>query len=181
MRRRVRGDIEGGVKLMADTNPARALDQVKRIVELCDFIEHPATREAIEQKIVPAPMPRVRNAVVDMSVWVGLGIVGLWAALDAFAERAELNGSFREWFRGQANEGQSLMELEDIRHLHAHNYAGEADEEYFNSKYRRHVLKSGKVTQLTCGAQFNGHRLSLDLQDLRYYACTVRRVLERFS
>jgi hypothetical protein len=166
---------------MADTNPARALDQVKRIVELCDFIEHPAIQEAIEQKIVPVTMPRVPNAVVDMSVWVGLGIVGLWAALDAFADRAELKGSFPKQFRCQGDEGQSLMELEDIRHLYAHNYAGEADDEYFGAKYKRHVLRRGGApTLLTCGAQFDGHRLSLELTHLRYYANTAQSVLGRF-
>ena len=117
---------------------------------------------------------------VKISVWVGLGIVGLWAALDAFAKRAELEGSFPKQFRCQANEEQTLMEVQDIRKLYAHNYAGEADGKYFNNpKHKRHVLKSGKVMQLTCGAQFNGHRLSLDLRDLRYYARTVRSVLER--
>jgi hypothetical protein len=56
---------------MADRSPARALAVVKRIVEMCDFIEHPAIREAIEQKMVPVTMPRVVNAVVDISVWSG--------------------------------------------------------------------------------------------------------------
>ena len=74
---------------MIDTNPARALNVVKRVVEMCDFIEHPAIKETIEQKMVPRPLPPAVNAVVDISVWVGLGTVGLWAALDAFAERAD--------------------------------------------------------------------------------------------
>jgi hypothetical protein len=72
---------------MADTNPARALNVVKRAVEMCDFIEHPAIRQAVEQEMVPVTMPRTVEALVDISVWVGLGTVGLWAALDAFAER----------------------------------------------------------------------------------------------
>jgi len=78
----------------------------------------------------------------------------------------------------QGNGGQTLEELEDFRHLNAHNYAGEADDEYFGR--RRHVLKSGVPMQLTCGAQFDGRRLQLDLPHLRMYSCTVQNVLQRF-
>jgi hypothetical protein len=164
---------------MADTNVARALDVVKRVVEMCDFIENPAIQEAVKTKMVPVSMPADVNSVLKISVWVGLGTVGLWGALDAFAERASLKEPFPTRFRCQGNEEQSLKELEDIRHLYAHNYAGEADDEYFSRG--RHVLRSGKVTRLTCGAQFDGHRLSLDLRHLRWYTNTVQTVLERFS
>jgi len=75
---------------MADTNPARALDVVKRIVEMCNFIEDPAIQEAVKTKMVPVSMPSDVNSVLKISVWVGLGTVGLWAALDAFAERRGL-------------------------------------------------------------------------------------------
>jgi hypothetical protein len=34
---------------MADTNPARALIVVKRVVMMCDFIEHPAITKAVEK------------------------------------------------------------------------------------------------------------------------------------
>jgi hypothetical protein len=178
---------------VADTNPARALNVVKRVVEMCEFIEHPAIQEAIEQKIVPRPLPPAPNAVVDISVWVGLGAVGLWAALDAFAERAGLKPSkshcpkckkkscisalFAGYMKG--NENQILQELEDFRHLYAHNDAGEADTEYFRYG-KRHVLAAGTTTQLSCGAQFYGHSLSLDLQHLRYYATTAQSLLGRF-
>jgi phosphate/sulfate permease len=37
----------------------------------------------------------------------------------------------------------SLGELEDLRQLYAHNYAGEADDVYFER--RRHVLASRKT------------------------------------
>jgi hypothetical protein len=86
-------------------------------------------------------------------------------------------------FCPQGNEEQSLKELDDIRHLYAHNYAGEADDEYFNfsKQRRRRVLKPDTPTRLTCDAQFDGHSLSLDLRHLRYYAETVQTVLERFS
>ena len=165
---------------MADTNPARALVVVQRVVEMCNFIEHPAIQEAVKTKMVPVSMPSDVNSVLKISVWVGLGTVGLWAALDAFAERASLKGPFPTRFRCQGNEEQSLKELDDIRHLYAHNYAGEADDQYFNFTTRR-VLRRGTPTRLTCGAQFDGHRLSLDLGHLRWYAHTVQTVLERFS
>ena len=54
-----------------------------------------------------------------------------------------------------------MGELEDFRHLYAHNDAGETDAE--------------------CGAQLRSHRLSLDLGDLRYYASTAQSVLGYFS
>jgi hypothetical protein len=60
---------------------------VKRVVEMCNFIEHPAIQEAVKTKMVPVSMPSDVNSVLKISVWVGLGTVGLWAALDAFAER----------------------------------------------------------------------------------------------
>ncbi len=76
--------------VMADTNPARALDVVKRVEEMCDFIEHSAIQNAVKTKMVPVSMPSDINSVLKISVWVGLGKVGLWAALDAFAERRGL-------------------------------------------------------------------------------------------
>jgi len=175
---------------MADTNPARAISVVKRVEMMCDFIEHPAIKNAVEQA-VPVSMPRLPGALgFDIALWVGLGTVGLWAALDAFAERAGLAHpqcptckrrgciSLRFARYTQGNEGQSLKELEDLRHLYAHNYAGEADAEYFARK--RHVLVRHVTTQLTCGAQFDGGRLSLNLLNLRKYASTAQSVLERF-
>jgi hypothetical protein len=77
----------------------------------------------------------------------------------------------------QGNEGQSLNEFEDLRHLYAHNYAGEADAKYF--KHKRHVFVSYVTTPLTCGAEFDGRRLSPDLLHLRKYASTAQSVLER--
>lgn len=175
---------------MADENPTRALDVVRRVEMMCDFIENPAIKTAVEQ-VVPVSMPRAPGALgFDIPLWVGLGIVGLWAALDGFSERAALHRCKCATCRRkcvparfarhtQGNEDQSLKELEDLRHLYAHNYAGEADAEYFGKK--RHVLASGVVAQLTCGAQFGGHRLQLDLPHLRKYSRTVQSVLQRFS
>ena len=173
---------------MADTNPARAINVVKRIAMMCDFIENSAIKAAVEQA-VPVTMPSASGALgFDIPLWVGLGMVGLWAALDGFTERAALHGHkcktcrkrcmptrFAPYIRG--NEGLSLEELEDIRHLYAHNYAGEADDEYFARK--RHVLARDTAVLLTCGAQFDGRRAQLDLSHLRMYSHTVQNLLER--
>jgi hypothetical protein len=176
---------------MADTNPARALDVVKRIVEMCNFIEDPAIQEAVKTKMVPVSMPSDVNSVLKISVWVGLGTVGLWAALDAFAERRGLKNKkcpickrkLCIWARYTHNLNigpisKGIEELEDLRHLYAHNYAGEADDVYF--KFCRHVLRRGVPRSLSCGAQFDGRQLALNLHDLRWYVQTVESVLKRF-
>jgi hypothetical protein len=76
---------------MADLNPARAIQLVARIEQLCSFVAHPAIEAAVQQG-VPFPMPKAVGAFgFDVPLWVGLGTVGLWAALDAFAERADLS------------------------------------------------------------------------------------------
>ena len=109
---------------------------------------------------VPVSMPRLPGASgFDITLWVG------WersAALDAFTVRAGLTqsqcSSYKRWDcisrrfarNTQGNEGQSLNEFEDLRHLYAHNYAGEADAKYF--KHKRHVFVSYVTTPLTCGA-----------------------------
>ena len=177
---------------MADTSPARALQVVKQLVEMCDCLEHPEFVVVTEQKIVPVSMPRT-VAAYNLPVWVGLGTVGLWAALDAFAERADLkkprcptcNRRSCIWTRfanhTRGAEGQSLKELEDLRHLYAHNYAGDADAQYFDPRHPRHVLKSGVPIRLSCGAEFDGRQPWLDLTHLRGYARTVQSVLEGFS
>jgi hypothetical protein len=175
---------------MTDTNPARAIGVVKRVEMMCDFMENPIVTEAIENG-VPVTMPRLPGALgFDVPLWVGLGIVGLWAALDAFSERAALDrrkcttckricilGRYEPYIKG--NEGPAFAELDDFRHLYAHNFAGEVSAEYFKKK--RHVLAAGTVVQLTCGAQFNGQRLQLDLPHLRFYSRTIQNVLKQFS
>ena len=157
---------------------------------------------------MPVSMPAEAGSLgLDITLWVGLGMVGLWAALDAFAKRAGLKtkcstcgrqcivSAYTAKFSDAGH--QTFAELEDLRHLYAHNYAGEVDEEYFNRS--RHVLKRGDPVQLSCGALFDGGRLcrnediarvdqarrispqyALSLDDLRKYSRTVQSVLERF-
>jgi hypothetical protein len=177
---------------MADRNPERALGVVRHVETMCDFFDNAAIRTAIEQA-VPVTMPRAPGALVNVPLWVGLGMVGLWAALDAFFERAALPESqcatcgrrclpIRFGPHTQGTETLVLAELEDLRHLFAHNYGGEADDEYFGTSAprRRHVLVRGTKAQLTCGAWFDGRWVYLDLPHLRAYVQTVRSVLQRF-
>jgi hypothetical protein len=68
---------------------ARAIEISQRIAMIHSFIET-IKPDAINNH-VPVCMPAdVGSLGFDTHIWVGLGIVGLWAALDAFAERAEL-------------------------------------------------------------------------------------------
>jgi hypothetical protein len=178
---------------MTDRNPARAIDVVRRVAMMRDFFENQEIKNAVE-RAVPVCMPRLPGALgFDMSLWVGLATVGLWAALDGFAERAALprpkckictRCCVPARFAGhvQGDERRSIEELEDLRNLYAHNYAGETDDEYFNfGRKRRHVLIRNTLVKLTCGAQFNGQRVHLDLPHLQMYSRTVQSLLERFQ
>src|SRR5216684_578140 len=137
------------IETAIEKNPARAIEVCHRISMIHDFIDT-IKKDAVE-KYVPVSMPAsVGSLGFDAPLWVGLGIVGLWAALDGFAERANLKklvcatcgrkncipSRFAHYT--QDTEGQSLQELEDLRHLYAHNYAGDADEQYFKIR-TRHV------------------------------------------
>jgi hypothetical protein len=176
---------------IGDTSPAQALDAVEYVLEMCDVFRDPVLQVVTrEGSWVPVPTAHPEIHLSGIPVWVGFGTVALWAALDAFAERAELAKSkcpicdrYCIWrrFSGHArdSEGQSLKELEDLRHLYAHNYAGDADAQYFRRP--RHILQSSVPKQLSCGAQFDGQRAWIDLMHLRWYACMVQRVLARFS
>jgi hypothetical protein len=175
---------------MADKSPAKALSVVARIEMICDFIENSAIQNAVKLA-VPVTMPREVGALgFDIPLWVGLGTVGLWAALDGFAERAGLSKRKcpicghhcmpQQFAAAGAPDNDGLKELDDIRHLYAHNYAGEADTEYFSHR-PRHVLKPDGPAQLTCGGTFDGNRLNLNLSHLRNYSRMVKSVLEHFS
>ena len=142
---------------------------------------------------VPVSMPHdVGSLGFDTSLWVGLGIVGLWSALDAFAERAGipttkcpacggpncLSSRLTSTSKLNAADGRALNELEDVRHLFAHNYAGRADAVYFGAK-KRHILSSGVSVSLSSGAIFDGAHISLNATHLRYYAAQSREIIER--
>src|SRR5260221_14646318 len=115
---------------MADENPAQALGMVRRVEQMGDFIEHPAIKAAVE-RAVPVTMPPAPGALgFDIPLWVGLGAVSLWAALDAFSERAGFGGGTCNTCKSrncivarfpcvQGDDRLSLGELEDLRHLYA--------------------------------------------------------------
>ena len=171
---------------MAGENPQQALIMITRVEQMCGFIEDPDIVKAAVDK-TPFPMPHhVGSLNYDIPFWVGFGTVALWAALDAFSEREDLCRPRCDICRQKClvprfprvvgNDHTGLGELEDIRHLYAHNYAGEADNVYF-TKRQRHVLDpSGGIT-LTCGAPFDGRRAQLNLSHLRHYCGVARRVL----
>jgi hypothetical protein len=169
---------------MADKG--RALTMITRVEQMCDFIEHPDIQK-VALGLIPVTMPHDIRSHVDISFWVGLGTVGLWAALDAFSERAGLRAKcgtckgpsciVPRFPRVQGTDRTSLEELEDLRHLYAHNYAGEADDVYFGPNHTRHVLARAGIT-LTCGTAFDGQRAQLTLSHLRHYCGVARRVLE---
>ena len=63
--------------------------------------------------------------------------------------------------------------------MYAHNYAGEADDVYFTRP--RHLLTRNAVADLTCGAQFDGRRVQLELSHLQFYSSTVKVCSSAFS
>ncbi len=180
------------------SNVSLGLSQVSRIAQLCDFLAHPGMQAALGS--VPVSMPHdVGSLGFDTPLWVGLGIVGLWSALDAFAERAGIPAakcpacdrsncfSSRLTSTGKldAADERALKELEDVRHLFAHNYAGRADAMYFTRKdgkeWKRHALDSGVSVSLSSGAIFDGANISLAAAHLRYYADQSRKTIEKLS
>lgn len=175
-------------------NVSLGLSQVDCIAQLCDFLAHPGMRSALDAS-VPVSMPHdVGSLGFDAPLWVGLGMVGLWSALDAFAERAGiarvkclvcdskncLSSRLTNTSKLNVVDERALKEMEDVRHLFAHNYAGRADAEYFNKK-KRHVLKSGVSVSLSSGAKFDGGSISLTVAHLRYYADQSREIIGKLS
>jgi hypothetical protein len=164
-----------------------ARNQIRLIEQACDFLEHSRIQEMAD-KHVPVTMPRdIGSLGFDIPLWMGLGVVGLWAALDAYAERSGYKGScpicrrnclhsrFVSTGRLVGKFGQIVAELEDLRHVFAHNFAGVADALYFSK--RRHVLHARKPITLLSGAPFNGEHVCLDVKHLRYYAKQARHLL----
>jgi hypothetical protein len=166
---------------------SQALNQVHTIENLCNFLEHPAVLDLIKQIPVTMP-PEIAAFGFDTPFWLGLGTVGLWAALDAYAERNLPEQRTRckicrsiclEAKYKVTDPGLSIVlnELEDLRHLFAHNFAGQADAEYFKYK-TRHVLTTAAPKVLSSDAQFTGHRITLEIPNLRYYCKRVVDILK---
>jgi hypothetical protein len=73
---------------------------------------------------------------------------------------------------------QAIAELEDLRHMYAHNFAGHADPLYFGRP--RHVLAAGVTKQLSSGMFFDGSNVSMTASHLRFYAEHCRDILSSF-
>jgi hypothetical protein len=166
-----------------------AVSQITRIEQLCDFLDHPGLDAAIKCS-VPVSMPQSEGSLgFDTPLWIGLGLVGLWSALDAYAERSGysrtpcetcgrncLPGRLASTGRLDRTSQQVLGELEDIRHLFAHNFAGHADSTYF-SKKQRHYLCDGSPVRFLSEATFDGTNIALTAKHLRFYAGQSRKIL----
>lgn len=171
------------------THFATAEGQISRIGQLCDFLDSPAVEEMITRNVPVSMIPDVGSLGFDISLWVGLGMVGLWSALDASAEREPLakkkcptchsqgclSSRLTSTGKLSASFETVLGELEDVRHLYAHNFAGRADTFFY--KRRRHVLQLGANVTLSCGAIFTGENLSLRTAHLRFYVNQLHSIV----
>ena len=116
-------------------------------------------------------------------IWHGLGIVGLWATIDAFAEREnQVAGRLVDRLSTALppNLDAVAKELDDIRNLYAHNFACVADATYFNAK-PRNCFKANILYPLTSGNRFDGQQLTLTLNDLKHYILHTREILKRLD
>jgi hypothetical protein len=132
---------------------------------------------------VSMPPDPVAAAGLDLTIFLGLGVVGVWAAVDAYRERKGIHTSVEQTL--QANSDASLtkawIEIEDLRDLHAHNFAGIADAHYFlqgrSHGQGRRSFSSGQSSRMLSGAEFDGERLHLRIEHLRWYLDQARAIL----
>ena len=173
----------------------QAFTQVTQIDTFCAF--------CARLPLPPVTMPpdAVRAAGLDPDIWHGLGIVGLWAALDAFTERGHQRPSgtrLVDWLTCDAHVphlpsdlAKAVRELDDMRNLYAHNFGGLADDVYFARQ--RNVFKRGESYRLSSDtgssltasppgtpSSFGSQRLTLTLDDLQFYIKKVHAILRIF-
>ena len=146
--------------------------------------------ENVESNLADPPVSmlqdRIRAAGVDPDLWYGLGIVGVWAAIDAFVERMipeqpKKPKQRQEWLKSRLDttEYTAFLELDDLRNLFAHNFAGVVDQTYLDHP-RRHYLKLGADCKLDCGYQFKGlagERVALTLAHFKHYIAQARDIV----
>lgn len=175
-----------------NANIGIALYQLHSIAGVCNFLESPQIHTVRNSYPVTVP-PDLGSGGFETGLWLGLGMVGIWAAMDAHAERAQLPKSRcqrcqRECgvspFTTAATLPQNLevamYELEDVRNLYAHNFAGRADAQYFGPKRSRHVITANVPATLSSGALFDGTTLTLGIPHLRFYAARATDVLQNY-
>lgn len=157
----------------------QALTQVRQIETFCDFCDR------LPLPPVTMPPDAVRAAGLDPDIWHGLGIVGLWATLDAFMERRHQRPSgtgWADWLTSSlpSHLADAVRELDDMRHLYAHNFGGVADATYFQHRQRNVFKPKPKVPYRLSsgtGSSFDGQRLTLTRDDLRFYIAKIRAIL----
>src|SRR5262245_61183253 len=154
---------------------ANAMSQVGRIKAFVNVEKN------LRQPPVSMPQERIRAAGIEPELWCGLGIVGLWAAIDAFGERiiGTPGGGLSRFAKRAPAHTQVLEELDDLRSLFAHNFAGIADRTYLSHSQRK-CLKPSKPYLFSCGLRFGGNegeRVVLTLDHLTYYATQAEQIL----
>jgi hypothetical protein len=162
---------------MKDEDYGLAMNQLARLESFG------SVQASLPQPPVSMPPDPFRAAGIDPGLWSGLGIVGIWAAMDALGERANRpKGGLLQRFGGPRKYDNALEELDDLRNLFAHNFAGIADREYLDHPKRRR-LKLGFPCTLGCGYQFqglDGEQITLTLHHLAYYIEKARQILTSF-
>ena len=154
------------------TQALKQIDDLGRVANLADAISAP-----------PLTMPQdpLRAAGIEPELIYGLCVVGLWAAMDAFLERVGYGGRTlpeRLSERVTPDLVAASKEIEDIRHLYAHNFGGLADDNYFSNR-RRYFLKSARSMTLASGADFDGRHLHIEAGNFSWYVQQARAIVER--
>jgi len=108
---------------MASSDYGNAINQLTKLESFANVEDN------LKEPPVCMPQDRRRAAGIDPDLWYGLGIVGVWAAIDAFGERKTGKRGQLQRFKNHvaAGQGKILSELDDLRSLFAHNFAGVAD------------------------------------------------------
>jgi hypothetical protein len=63
---------------------------VNRIEMLCDFLQNGDVQRRIAEAIPATMLRHIGSVGFDTPLWAGLGVVGLWSAMDAYRDRAGL-------------------------------------------------------------------------------------------
>jgi hypothetical protein len=150
----------------------KQIDDLDRVANLVNVLKPP-----------PLTMPQdtIRSAGLEPGLIHGLCIVGLWAAIDAFLERVGHGGrSLPERLSERVSSElvSASKEIEDIRHLYAHNFGGLVDDRYLTSR-RRYVLISRRPLVLSSGATYDGRHLRIDATHFLWYVAQSRAIVEQ--
>jgi hypothetical protein len=144
-----------------------ALQQLHELRLFCDFQDRLPD--------VPVTFPQDPAAAAGIAaMWNGLGVVGVWAALEAFAVAHQRRAAdIPKALIGQVAALQpTWWELDDLRHLYAHNFAGVAEASYFARRHTKkqtpHALQQGVAVGLDSGAYFDGTRVAVTGEHLRF-------------